>query len=300
MNWATSIKAFKNYLILERSMSRHSVDAYVRDIKKLAAYASTLDEPIGPQEVQMETLTKFIGTLHGIGIEAKSQARIISGIKAYYRFMSIENLVETNPTTYLEGPKLARKLPDTLSYEEIQLIIESMDMSLDHAHRNRAIVETLYACGLRVTELVNLKLSCIYIEEEFIRVIGKNNKERLVPIANTALKSLLTYVEHERIHLNIASGHEDIVFLNRRGKQLSRVSIFNIVKQSVAQAGIRKNVSPHTFRHSFATHLVEGGADLRAVQDMLGHESITTTEIYTHVDTQFLRETLMLYHPHNT
>ena len=297
MIWASYIQSFKNYLLLERSLSHNSIEAYLRDVNKLAEFDGHHTDPIGPVEMTQKRLEEFIGEIFKVGLDAKSQARILSGIKAFYKFLVLEGAIKNSPARQIEGPRLKRKLPDTLSYEEIQLILDAVDLSLPLAHRNKAILETLYACGLRVSELVNFRLSCYYADEKYIRVIGKNNKERIVPIADSAIKQIDFYLQHERCHLDIKKGHEDFVFLNRRGKKLTRVMIFHIVKSSVAQAGIEKTISPHTFRHSFATHLVEGGANLRAVQEMLGHESITTTEIYTHVNTEFLRETLLLYHP---
>jgi integrase/recombinase XerD len=297
MIWDSYIQGFKSYLLLERSLSPHSIEAYMRDVSKLADFDQRHESSSGPLEIDQKSIEDFLHEIYNMGLDAKTQARILSGIKAFYKYLVLEGEIKNSPARQLEGPRLRRKLPDTLSYEEIQLILDSMDMSLPLAHRNKAIIETLYACGLRVTELVNFRLSFYYPEEKYIRVIGKNNKERIVPIADAAIKQIDYYLKHERCHLDIKKGHEDYVFLNRRGKQLTRVMIFHIVKSSTAQAGIEKTVSPHTFRHSFATHLVEGGANLRAVQDMLGHESITTTEIYTHVNTEFLRETILLYHP---
>ena len=297
MIWDSYIKGFRNYLLLERSLSSNSIEAYIRDVNKLADYDQRVETPLGPVDMDQSTIQSFLQAIYEMGLDAKSQARILSGIKAFFKYMVLEGLMEHSPARRLEGPKLKRTLPDTLSYEEIQLILDHMDLSLPLAHRNKAIIETLYACGLRVSELVGFRLSHYYPEEMYIRVIGKNNKERIVPIAAAAIKQIDFYLKHERCHLDIKKGHEDYVFLNRRGKQLTRVMIFHIVKKATAKAGIHKTVSPHTFRHSFATHLVEGGANLRAVQDMLGHESITTTEIYTHVNADYLRETLLLYHP---
>ena len=299
MDWHIYINGFKHYLVLERSLSSNSVEAYVRDVNKLADFDLRSENPKGPIHINQEDIEQFIHSLYNVGMDAKSQARILSGLKAFYKYLLLEDEIDHNPTKLIEGPKLSRKLPDTLSYIEIQEMLDTMDMSLPHAHRNKAIIETLYACGLRVSELVNLQLSFYYPDENYLRVIGKNNKERIVPIAEEAIKQIKLYRENERCHINIKPDNEDYIFLNRRGKKLSRVMIFHIVKAAALNAGIKKKVSPHTFRHSFATHLVEGGADLRAVQDMLGHESIITTEIYTHVNTDYLRETLMLYHPSN-
>jgi len=232
-----------------------------------------------------------------IGMNATSQARILSGIKSFFNYLVLENIIEKSPAELIESPKLKRHLPDVLSYEEIAQILDSIDLSTAENRRNRAMLETLYACGLRVSELVSLKISMIYPKEGFVRIIGKGDKERLVPIGHTALEQILTYIKADRCHIEIQKGNEDIVFLNRYGKSLSRIMVFKIIKRLVAEAGIRKTVSPHTFRHSFATHLIEGGADLRAVQDMLGHESITTTEIYTHIDRRYLQDTIRHYHP---
>lgn len=297
--WDNYIKGFRSYLILERSLSENSVLAYHRDVLKLANYDLAAPHPRGPMAMTAEDISGFLSSLYQLGMDARSQARILSGIKAFYKYLLLEDLIEHNPTKMIEGPRLSKKLPDTLSYEEIQKILDAIDLSQPHGHRNKAIIETLYACGLRVSELVHLQLSSLFPEEGFVRVIGKNNKERLVPIADTALKAISLYVDNDRRKINIYRGQEDYVFLNRRGKKLSRVMVFLIVKKAVVNAGIHKTVSPHTFRHSFATHLVEGGADLRAVQEMLGHESIITTEIYTHINTDYLKETLMMYHPSN-
>ena len=266
---------------------------------KLAKYDRTRNEPKGPLKIHQKDIELFIQDIYDLGMDAKSQARIISGIKAFYKYLLLEDLIEKNPAQLIEGPKIKRKLPDILSYEEIESIINSMDLSQPFGHRNRAIIETLYACGLRVSELVHLSFSGFYPELGYIRVIGKNNKERIVPIADEALKQIDIYVHSERNEITVQKDFSDIIFLNRRGKKLSRVMIFHIVKDAVAAAGIKKTISPHTFRHSFASHMVEGGADLRAVQEMLGHESITTTEIYTHVNSDYLRETIMMYHPGN-
>ena len=297
MNWEIAIKGFGHYMKLERSMSPNSIDAYIRDIQKLASFANGI-EITNPILVQHKVLLEFIKAITDLGYNARSQARIISGIRAFYKYLILEDVMDNDPTEILEGPRIPRKIPSVLSYEEIVAIIEAIDHSAPHGHRNRAIIETLYACGLRVSELVNLTLSNLYVDIGFIKVIGKNNKERIVPIGPAAIKYIDLYIQHERQHLKfIDPEHRDFVFLNRRGRQLTRVMIFTIIKNLKTKAGIEKPVSPHTFRHSFATHLVEGGADLRAVQDMLGHESITTTEIYTHVDRSFLRETLLKFHP---
>lgn len=295
--WEILLKQFKSYLLLERSLSANTLEAYIRDVQKLRSFLETEDKKVSPKEVIRKDVEDFLIELNQIGMSTFSVTRIASGIKAFYRFLELEDVIETSPLTLLEVPKLARKIPDVLSFEEITHILESMDLSQPHATRNRAIIETLYACGIRVSELVNLKLSNFFPEEEFIRVIGKNDRERLVPIGSDAIKYIQLYCDTERKQLNIQKGFEDFVFLNRRGKSITRNMVFIIVKTLANNAGIDKKVSPHTFRHSFATHLIERGADLRVVQDMLGHKSITTTEIYTHLDTRFLRETIEKYHP---
>lgn len=300
MDWNSSIKGFKEYLILEKSLSKHSVEAYLRDVEKLYSFVQLNSMEAAPHQIQSEDLIRFVYYINDLGLEPKSQARIISGIKAFYKFLLIEDIIDNDPSELIESPKVRRTLPDVLSYEEITSIFDSMDMSLPHSQRNRAILETLYACGLRVTELTTLKMSNYYPSEGFVKVIGKNNKERLVPIGASAVKHIHLYLTTERgLLTTIHKEAQDILFLNRRGKGLSRVMVFLMIKDYVAKAGIKKSISPHTFRHSFATHLVEGGADLRAVQEMLGHESILTTEIYTHLDRRFLRDTIEKYHPLN-
>ena len=299
MDWKSSILGFKAYMILERSMSEHSVEAYIRDISKLSEYISIRELDINPTAVTYPFLQEFIAYIHELGLGDRTQARIISGVRAFYKYLLVENIMDDDPTGLIDGPKLARKIPDVLSVEEINEILSVIDMSQETGHRNRAMLETLYACGLRVTELVTLKLSNYFPEEEYIKVLGKGNKERIVPIGADAIKQNNIYINNYRNQKNIKPGQEDILYLSRRGKGLSRVMIFTIIKNLVAKTGIKKKVSPHTFRHSFATHLVEGGADLRAVQDMLGHESIITTEIYTHIDREYLRDTIMRFHPRN-
>ena len=299
MDWKSSIIGFKSYLVLERSLSEHSIDAYIRDINKLWEYLHIKELLHNPNELSYEDLQAFIMYINKLGLGGRTQARIISGIKAFYKYLLIENLINDNATELLEGPKLKRKIPDVLSFEEVNLIINGIDLSQETGHRNKAMLETLYACGLRVSELTSLRLSNFYPEVEFIKVIGKNNKERIVPISQAAIQQNLYYIEHYRQNLKIKPEFEDYLYLNRRGRSLTRVMIFTIIKNLVEKVGIKKNVSPHTFRHSFATHLVEGGADLRAVQDMLGHESITTTEIYTHLDREYLRKTILQFHPRN-
>ena len=295
--WEIHIKAYKFYLQLERGLSENSVQAYINDIRKLAELSSIVKEGINPVNVQQEQVEELLEFLHGIGIGEKSQARIISGLRSFFKYLLMENQINASPMDRIEGPKLSKKIPSVLDHDEIQKILSAIDMSDQNGHRNRAIIETLYACGLRVTELVNMKLSNYFPDIEFIKVIGKGDKERIVPIGAEAMKYIDLYTQKVRKLGRIAEGYEDYIFLNRSGKPLSRVMIFTIIKKLAEAAGIDKNVSPHTFRHSFATHLVEGGANLRAVQDMLGHESITTTEIYAHMDTQFLRETILNFHP---
>ena len=295
--WKPYKKGFKAYLQLERSLSENSIEAYLNDIEKLATFLQEFDLKKNPSEVSLHDLQKFTKWIAELGMTPASQSRIISGIRTFYKYCLLEDISKVDPTTLLEAPKLKRALPDVLSFEEIEKIISEIDLSTPEGTRNKAILETMYSCGLRVSEVVNLKLSQLYLDVGFIRVMGKGNKERLVPIGNSAIKYILIYKNTIRSHQTIQSGEEDILFLNRRGKRLSRVMIFLIIKDLTKKAGIKKNISPHTFRHSFATHLVEGGADLRAVQEMLGHESITTTEIYTHLDREFLRKTLENFHP---
>ncbi|RTL55058.1 MAG: site-specific tyrosine recombinase XerD [Sphingobacteriales bacterium] len=295
--WEAYKKGFKTYLQLERSLSEHSVEAYLRDVDKLTQYIQLQSTPKTPADIQLNDLQHFLEWIGNLGMLATSQARIISGIKQFYKYCLTEQIVITDPSTLLEAPKTKRSLPDVLSFEEIESIIAQIDLSTPEGTRNKAIIETMYSCGLRVSEVINLTISHIYFDVEFIRVTGKGNKERLVPIGAPALRYIQLYMETIRKHLPIQKGFEDVLFLNRRGKSLSRIMIFYIIKDLVLKAGIQKNISPHTFRHSFATHLIEGGADLRAIQEMLGHESITTTEIYTHLDRNFLRTTLQAFHP---
>jgi integrase/recombinase XerD len=295
--WEAYKKGYKSYLQLEKSLSDNSVDAYMLDVEKFTQFLLHVNSMKTPAEIELKDLQHFIKWITELGISVKSQARIISGMRSFYKYCVIENIVRKDPTVLLEAPKLQRKLPDVLSIEEIESIIAQIDLSKAEGGRNKAILETLYSCGLRVTELINLRLSCLYLDVNFIRVIGKGDKERLVPIGDSAVKYINIYKNEIRIHIPVTRGSEDILFLNRRGSKLSRVMIFLMLKDLAKKAGITKNISPHTFRHSFATHLVEGGADLRAVQEMLGHESITTTEIYTHIDREYLRETLHQFHP---
>lgn len=297
MSWASYIKGFKSYLQLEKSLSGNSIEAYLRDVEKLVRYLDMTEQKLSVEEVRLSHLEDFIRWIAEIGMDAHSQARIISGIRAFYKYLLMEDVVSINPTELLLTPKLARKLPDTLSIEEINALIGSLDQSTPEGVRNKAMLETLYGCGLRVSELVNLKISDMFLDVEFIKVIGKGNKERLVPIGSEAIKYIRLYQDNVRIHITPKKGEEDILFLNKRGSRLSRVMVFYIIKACAAAIGLKKVISPHTFRHSFATHLIEGGADLRAIQEMLGHASITTTEIYTHLDRDFLRSTIMQYHP---
>lgn len=297
MNWDIYINGFKNYLKLERSLSGNSIQAYLHDIKILVQFLEIKKINLSPGDIQLYQLQDFIKYININGLETSSQARIISGIKSFYKYLLLENIIDNNPTELLEGPKIGRKLPDTLSVEEIDKIIDSIDLSVPEGQRNKAIIETLYSCGLRVSELVNLKISNIFFNSGFIKITGKGNKQRLIPIGKIALKYIKIYLKEVRNTINIKKGNEDILFLNKRGSKLSRVMIFIIIKRLTEKAGINKTISPHTFRHSFATHLVEGGADLRAVQEMLGHQSITTTEIYTHLNREYLRENITEFHP---
>jgi len=295
--WSITLRQFEGYLQLEKSLSANSVEAYVRDVGKLRYFLEIRHLPNNPKDVTTPLLREFLDWLGELGMTATSQARTLSGIKAFFSFMIMEDLLTLDPTDTLEAPKTGRKLPDTLSYEDIVQLLEAVDLSTAEGARNRAILEVLYSSGLRVSELTELRLSNVYVDQGFVRVTGKGNKERLVPIGRDALKHMGLYLQGIRCHLDIKPGHEDFVFLNRRGAKLSRIMIFNIIKEAAAKAGVRKTISPHTFRHSFATHLIEGGADLRAVQEMLGHESITTTEIYTHLDRDYLRQVITAFHP---
>jgi integrase/recombinase XerD len=295
--WQAYKKGFKAYLQLEKSLAKNSIEAYLRDVQKLTEYLTlkNIDKP--PGDLNLAVLQEFIAYMANLGMSSFSQSRMVSGIKQFYKYAVIEEIVIKNPAELLEAPKLKRALPDVLSFEEIEAMIQSVDQSQPEGLRNKAILETLYSCGMRVSELVGLKISCLHFAEGFVTVIGKGNKQRLVPIGRDAIKYVTLYMETQRNLQNIKTGNEDFVFLNRRGAALTRVMIFYIIKQQAQLAGINKTISPHTFRHSFATHLVEGGADLRAVQEMLGHESITTTEIYTHLNSDFLKTTLKQFHP---
>jgi len=295
MSWETSIKGFKSYLQIERSLSDNSVQAYIRDVKKFANYAIPIE--LSELNVSRVDISNFLSNINQEDISSRSQARIISGIKAFYKYLIMEDYLKINPTELIESPKIGLKLPDTLSLIEIDKLIAAVDLSNKQGERNRAILETLYSCGLRVSELVNLQLSNIHFKEGYLKVTGKGDKERLAPIGGRAIKYLTIYINEVRNHQEIKKGNEDFVFLNNRGAKLTRVMIFLIIQKLTERIGLKKKISPHTFRHSFATHLIEGGADLRAVQEMLGHESITTTEIYTHLDNEYLRSNIIQFHP---
>ena len=295
--WEAYTKAYKAYLRLEKSLSEHSVEAYLRDVEKLTQFLQANNLLKTPGDVELKELQQFVKWINELGMTATSQARIISGIRSFYKYCLAEQIAQKDPSLLLEAPRTKRTLPDTLSFAEIESLIAQVDQSTPDGGRNKAILETMYSCGLRVSELIGLKISCLYLDVGYVRVTGKGDKERLVPIGNDAVKYIKQYKDLIRSHQLIKNGYEDILFLNKRGTGLSRVMIFYIIKDLAAKAGITKNISPHTFRHSFATHLVEGGADLRAVQEMLGHESITTTEIYTHLDRDYLRDTLHQFHP---
>ena len=297
MNWDSYIKQFGQYLKLERSLSQNSIDAYVRDVEKLQQFMELSGAKTNPLKTSSKELQKFIHYINELGMSAHSQARILSGLKAFFKYLAYEDLIENNPAALLEGPKLGRKLPDTLDYTEIIKMFDAIDLSSPEGARNRAMLETLYSSGLRVSELVELRLTNIYFDIGFLRVVGKGNKERLVPVGRDAMKYLKIYIEEVRVHFPKQKGFESYAFLNRRGRKISRVMVFLIIKGLAEKVGLKKSISPHTFRHSFATHLIEGGADLRAVQEMLGHESITTTEIYTHLDRDYLRQVVQEFHP---
>ena len=297
ISWNDAIEGFRIFLKLEKSLSANSIEAYLRDVDKLKFYALGELDCETPILLDFKKLSSFLTYLSGFGFTATSQARIISGIRAFYKYLLIDDLIPLDPTELLESPKLTRHLPDVLNIQEIEDIINSIDLSEPNANIDKAIIELLYGCGLRVSELIQLKLSQIYFKEEFIKVVGKGNKERLVPLGLPALKAIENYMLADRNKTKIQTSYEDFLFINNRGKNYSRVMVFLIIKQRVKNAGISKVISPHTFRHSFASHMVEGGADLRAVQEMLGHESILTTEIYTHIDSSLLRESIVLFHP---
>lgn len=295
--WNSYRKGFLMHLQLEKSLSQNTVEAYGLDLEKLIQFVMVKGLQGGPDSLVLQDLQEYIKWITELGMSERSQSRILSGIKSFYKYCLQEQITKTDPTELLSAPKLKKALPDTLTFEEIEQIISQIDMSKIEGVRNKAMLETLYSCGLRVSEIISLRRSHLYLDIGFVRVIGKGDKERLIPIGTDAVKHIQIYLNEIRIHVAEKKGHEDILFLNRRGAALSRVMVFYIIKDLAMKADIRKNISPHTFRHSFATHLVEGGADLRAVQEMLGHESITTTEIYTHLDRNFLRDTLNRYHP---
>jgi integrase/recombinase XerD len=297
MTWSICIKQFEAYLQLEKSLSGNSVEAYLRDIRKMTQFLDSKGYRINPLDLQPAVIREFLEWINDLGMMPHSQARTLSGIRAFYKFLIMEDMLDADPTDTIEGPKLDRKLPDTLSFPEIEALFAAIDVSTPEGTRNKAMLETLYSSGLRVSELVDLRLSNLYETMGFIKVTGKGNKERLVPIGRDALKYTRIYLDEIRCHLAIKKGQEDYIFLNRRGAKLTRVMVFTIIKDLVKKTGLNKQVSPHTFRHSFATHLIEGGADLRAVQEMLGHESITTTEIYTHLDRDYLQQIIKDFHP---
>lgn len=297
MNWEEGKKGYENYLRLEKSLSQNSVSAYINDINKLINYLGKHHSKVTPVKVKLEHLKEFITSLNEKEISPRTQARTISGIKSFYKYLLLEGKVTTDPTTLLESPKIGRKLPDVLSIEEIDNLIDAVDLDKSEGQRNKAMLETLYSCGLRVSELVSLKITNLYFDQGFVRVEGKGNKERLVPVSGKAIEEVEKYLSEYRKRLNVAKDSENILFLNRRGQKLSRVMVFTIIKGLAKKTGLKKSISPHTFRHSFATHLINGGADLRAVQEMLGHESILTTEIYTHLDRDYLKSTIQQYHP---
>lgn len=298
MDWLSEIDGFREYLKLQKGLSDNSIHAYITDLKKLTNYLElTNHKGCGPDEITLNILREMMQWITDNEISPRTQARIISGIKSFYKYLLITEKVDRDPTALLEAPKVGRKLPEILTVEEVDMIINLIDTNRPEGRRNKAIIETLYSCGLRVSELIDLKVSNLFFESGYIRVEGKGRRQRLVPIGARAIKEINLYISEYRRVLNVCRGAEDVLFLNRRGNKLSRVMIFTIIKSAVAQSGINKNISPHTFRHSFATHLLDGGANLRAVQEMLGHESIITTEIYTHLDKNYLKDTLELYHP---
>lgn len=296
MTWENALKDYRQYLRIERGLSENTITNYGMDVEKLLSYLQEHELKISPEEIQEEELQQFIYTV-AKKLNARSQSRIISGLRGFFAFLVFEDYRKTNPLDLIESPRVGRKLPDTLSTEEIDALIAAIDLSKAEGERNRAILETLYGCGLRVSEVISLKLSDLFFEEGFVKVTGKGDKQRFVPIAESTQKYIELYRKHIRSHLDIQKGHEDTLFLNRRGSQLTRAMIFTIIRRLAEEAGINKKVSPHTFRHSFATHLLENGADLRAIQQMLGHESITTTEIYVHMDRSHLKNVMQQFHP---
>lgn len=297
MHWKIYIQGFKSFLQLERSLSPNSVEAYLHDIYKFVQFLEHKKIEISPKDIELKHLQDFLKWVNELGMSAHTQARVISGVKAFYKYLLLENVMNSDPTALIETPRLGRKLPDTISLEEINKLIDAIDLSKPEGQRNKAMLETLYSCGLRVSELVNLKISNLFLHDEFVKVTGKGDKERLVPIGSVAIKQIIIYKDEVRVHVQIKKEHENYLFLNRRGSKISRVMVFTIIKQLVKKIGLKKKISPHTFRHSFASHLIDGGADLRAVQEMLGHESITTTEIYTHLDREYLKSMINQFHP---
>lgn len=297
MNWAIYIKGFTAFLKLERSLSENSVEAYNRDVMKLVQYMDSHQLDLQPSDITLVQLQDFLKWINELGMSARSQARVISGLKTFFKYLLLENIIRINPAELLESPRTGRDLPDTLNVEEIGRLFDAIDLSTPEGERNKTMLEFLYGCGLRVSEMINLKISDVRFNDGFISVIGKGDKQRLVPAGSSSLKQLEIYLHQVRVHIKIQKGHEDFIFLTGRGKKISRVMVFYIIKSLAEKAGIRKTISPHTFRHSFATHLIEGGADLRAVQEMLGHASITTTEIYTHLDRDYLRSNILQFHP---
>ncbi|WP_423145973.1 site-specific tyrosine recombinase XerD [Rubrolithibacter danxiaensis] len=297
MDWQTALKGFKSYLQVECALSANTIEAYLRDAGRLFEFAETLPDQPSAGKITTEDLKAFLKWINELGMLPPTQARVLSGLKAFFKYLLLEKCINYDPAELLESPRLSRKLPDTLSIYEINSLIDAIDLSKAEGMRNKAMLEVLYSCGLRVSELIGLKISNLYLDIEFIKILGKGNKERLVPIGSAAVKYLQIYLEEIRVHIKIKPGKEDFVFLNKRGSPLSRVMVFLIIKDLSDRTGLKKTISPHTFRHSFATHLIEGGADLRAVQEMLGHESITTTEIYTHLDRDYLKDTIIQYHP---
>jgi integrase/recombinase XerD len=297
LDWASAIKGFKSYLKLEKSLAENSIMAYERDVEKLYQFSDVQEPKLKPDTIVLNDLRTFLVWTVELGMIPTTQARIVSGIKTFYKYLLMEDVIKTNPSELLEAPKTRRKLPDVLTIEDIDNVLGAIDLSKPEGPRNKAIIQVLFSCGLRVSELTTLKISNLYLDIDFIKVTGKGNKERLIPIGSHAKQALKIWLEQVRVHVPIKKGEEDYVFLNRRGAHLTREMVFIIIKQLAASIGLKKQISPHTFRHSFATYLIEGGADLRAVQEMLGHESITTTEIYTHLDREFLRSTIISFHP---
>ncbi len=297
MNWEIHLNGYKSFLVLEKSMSENTVGAYLHDVRRLIKYFEFKKIIVSPKEIELNHLQGFLKYINERNISARSQARIISGIKGFYKYLLLENIAAIDPTALLESPRLGRKLPDTLNIGEINKILEAIDLTSLEGQRNKAMIETMYSCGLRVSELINLKISNLYFNDSFVKVIGKGDKERIIPIGRAAMKQINIYKDEARFHFKIQKNYDDILFLNNRGAKLSRVMVSNIIKQLAIKAGIKKHISPHTFRHSFATVLLEGGADLRAIQEMLGHESIATTEIYTHLDRSYLQLAIRQFHP---